>query len=550
MVIVPNSDIRLIKVPLTLDSKNQLRFNNKSEQFNYFYNLPHLDLDNATYQRKDGVIRYPELMDNIQEYNYVMYQNKEYTNKWFYAFIVDMRYVNDNMSEIVITTDVWQTWQFDLIFKESFVEREMIESSDDIPGSNLIPESFETGEYVIGGTAEIDDLEPVYIIAYAVETFGHTFNGFYSGIEYLAYENGDLLRAALTQIAMGESSEDTGIDKIIAIFSVPRLAFNGVTIPNDVMNNSFTATPRAVNLQNTPSQLDGYVPKNAKLLTYPFCYLAFNPSGSTGKIFRYEDFQNGHPSFSIISEINPNPTVCVIPQNYRNSNGDDLADICTISGYPNVSWSVDVYNVWLAQNSQMINLNMKSQADMLDIALSSLDNSKKQSVTSAALSFGGNAATGNSLGIVNSLASASFNLENIKLDEERLRTQFDNQIYMQLAEQQYHAKLPNDATFGSNNTTLIGYNKFDKNIFTRYTIKRQFAERIDDYFSMFGYKTNRVKVPNINNRPNWNFIKTTDINIVADIPQGDLALIKAMFDNGFTIWHNPQTFLDYSQNNK
>lgn len=75
-------------------------------------------------------------------------------------------------------------------------------------GNNLQPENFETGEYVIGGTAEIDDLEPVYIVAYAVDTFGHTFNGMYSGIEYLAYENGDLLRAALTQIAMGEPTEE------------------------------------------------------------------------------------------------------------------------------------------------------------------------------------------------------------------------------------------------------------------------------------------------------------------------------------------------------
>lgn len=67
---------------------------------------------------------------------------------------------------------------------------------------------------------------------------------------------------------------------------------------------------------------------------------------------------------------------------------------------------------------------------------------------------------------------------------------------------------------------------------------------------MFGYQTNEVKLPNLDNRPNWNFIKTIDINLIGDIPQNDLAVIKAMFDNGFTLWHNPNTFLDYSQNNK
>lgn len=62
-----------------------------------------------------------------------MYQNENYSDKWFYAFIDGMKYINDSMTEISISTDVWQTWQFDLEFMESFVEREMINVSDDIP---------------------------------------------------------------------------------------------------------------------------------------------------------------------------------------------------------------------------------------------------------------------------------------------------------------------------------------------------------------------------------------------------------------------------------
>lgn len=100
-----------------------------------------------------------------------MYKNINHANKWFYAFITNIEYVNENLTNIYITTDVWQTWQFDIIFKESFVEREMIDVSKDLPGANLLPESLETGEYKVGGTAEIDDLEPWYIVAYADDTF-------------------------------------------------------------------------------------------------------------------------------------------------------------------------------------------------------------------------------------------------------------------------------------------------------------------------------------------------------------------------------------------
>ena len=67
---------------------------------------------------------------------------------------------------------------------------------------------------------------------------------------------------------------------------------------------------------------------------------------------------------------------------------------------------------------------------------------------------------------------------------------------------------------------------------------------------MFGYATNKMKIPNIIGRENWNYLKTSRINITGNIPQTDLQEIKSMFDNGVTLWHNPDTFLDYSQSNE
>ena len=81
------------------------------------------------------------------------------------------------------------------------------------------------------------------------------------------------------------------------------------------------------------------------------------------------------------------------------------------------------------------------------------------------------------------------------------------------------------------------------------SVRESMARIIDDYFTMYGYKTNRVKVPNCFGRSNWNFVKTIGCYIQADIPQDDLQQIKEMFDAGITLWHNPATFLDYSQSN-
>lgn len=133
MALTPNTKLRLIKTPIEIDNKNQLTFNNKTEQRDYFLSLPHLEIDEISYQRKDSMIYFPEHIDKLMQYNYVMYLNENYTNKWIYAFITRMEYENDYNTRIYITTDVFQTWQFDITFKESFIEREMLATADDIP---------------------------------------------------------------------------------------------------------------------------------------------------------------------------------------------------------------------------------------------------------------------------------------------------------------------------------------------------------------------------------------------------------------------------------
>lgn len=138
MAITPQTKLRLLKVPIGIDNKNQLTFANEQAQRNYFLSLPYIEIDDISYIRKDNVIMFPAHIDNIMEYNYVMYLNENYTNKWFYAFITNMQYENDFNTRILITTDVFQTWQFDITFKESFIEREMLGVAEDIPRSKFI----------------------------------------------------------------------------------------------------------------------------------------------------------------------------------------------------------------------------------------------------------------------------------------------------------------------------------------------------------------------------------------------------------------------------
>lgn len=272
--------------------------------------------------------------------------------------------------------------------------------------------------------------------------------------------------------------------------------------------------------------------------------------GGSSKLYRYEDFTNKTPSFNLISEINPDPTISVIPQNYKKVQGNSLQDLSIIRGYPTISWAVDNFNVWLAQNTQKINLSMENLFE--NTRLSQAQNLSNIAGTGFYLASNiltsKKPITGQSG--INAIGDSFSNVANTAIDYGRTNINYEYQQKMQMAEIEAHKKIPDNLTFGSNNATLLGYGLFDENIFTTYSIKAQFAKRIDKFFDMYGYSTNELKIPNLNNRPNWNYVKLIGSNIIGNIPEMDIIAIKSLFDNGITLWHKANTFLDYSQNNR
>lgn len=294
MAVTPNTDIRLLKVPIELDNKNQLTFANETAQANYFLSInDYLDFESCQYQRKNSVMNIPAHIDSILEYNYVMYKNNNYTNKWFYAFITNMEYENDGLTRVTIQTDVWQTWQFNLIWKQSFIEREMIDVADDTIGKNRLVEGLETGEYIIKNSYNIDNLDGYYIIAYVgdsikretggdltVNQHGYKYNGVYSSVTFI------LCNETGFNYIMGLMNYEDNSNNILTVFTIPKIAVNPQQEPSWVsngyliLNDNYYATPTYLNNINALSlndDFEGYVPRNKKLLQHPYTYLGFNP---------------------------------------------------------------------------------------------------------------------------------------------------------------------------------------------------------------------------------------------------------------------------------
>lgn len=563
----PITNIRILKSPLLLDNKNQLTFKNSDEQFEFFENLEFLEVTDASYQRKDNIIRFPDHIDNIREFNYCMYQNANYLNKWFYAFITDMTYENDGMTLISISTDTFQTWQFDLIFKQSFIAREMVNVADDVQGKNLIDEKLELGEIIVNSSIEDDNLEPYFVIAYSgdyiewqgtkteIPQSGFLVNGIPSSIAYL------ICGGSTSFSAMVDIINECGMgDKIFTCFTVPQCCFesmyapyvmNGATetnLPCCIISKGSYPNPEKEITFNKNNVLDNYTPRNKKLLNYPYNYIGFTALNGEKKIYRFEDFE-GNPTFKILSELNPNPSILYRPLNYRKS-ANGLNDVVSLSGYPTLAYKNDYYNTWLAQNSNIIKLSMLQEQTNYEAGLVGQGVQAFNSALDTATGFAtAKKSTQGKIGAGVGLVSGITNAVAQGVNMGASVVNHEIYIQQQMAQKEKQKLLPDTITLGTS-ATLIGYNLLDKNVFSIFTIKREFAERIDKFFDMYGYTTNEVKIPNLKNRPNWNYVKTIGANILGNIPQADLQIIKNIFDNGVTLWHKPETFLDYSQNNR
>lgn len=441
-MIVPQGKIRLIHCPLTLDNKNQLYFKNEQEQYDYFSSLDGVELDSSTYVRRDNVIRFNDYPENIMDYNYCMYQNTGYSTKWFYAFVTRKEYVNDNMCYVYIETDSFQTWHLRMYFKPTFIEREMIEN--DVIGANLIPENVETGEHIPQQTFAPANFEPVYIVAYADDDYGHTYNGIFSGIKYYAYSDISILRGFLIQI------KQAGKDNLIqTIFTVPKMAFYPLNEFNGPIDDDIKATPYTFELPSRPTSLMGYTPKNNKLLTYPFTYVTFNQGGN---VYRFEDFQSGKPKFKAYCELNINPEIKMLPFNYLGFPNEIKYNVATLTGYPTISWSVETYNVWLAQNTEFINLRMQQATQDLGFSKQNnmLDAINLMGGTTSSLinSMGNpNQNTGNAISSgINSITNAGIGAGKILLNNKQAQSNYDFLVKNQVAEMKYHSILPDERT--------------------------------------------------------------------------------------------------------
>ena len=534
------SKVYLLNVPLEDDMKNTLYFANESSQHNYFVNNIGKTYENVSYQAEERTFRCRDQIDTIRQYNYIMYQNTAYSNKWFYGFITKLVTYSEGYTDVYFEIDPLQTYMFDITIKPSFVERE--HTNDDTVGNNTLPENVELGEYVknsVTGTQQIGTANMWYAVGVS-EVIGKLkngndevspasmINGLPNGLFYVFTDSVNSLHT------IAKMYDDAGkANALYTMFVFPReiLNINGSYAYQsarwDYTGNTVSALidvyiPTSSNIVGTivyqatvvkPTRVGkSYTPRNQKLLTFPYCYFNISNNAGTSVAYHYEDF-SGDPKFNMDGVMSIGCATKLYPTNYKNMTifSGDIQDNpydYGINGakYPTISWNSDSFTNWITQNA--VNVGMGTA----QTAVNTVTGLALGNTVGAGLTFLG--------GVANSVAEI------------------------------YKASLMPDQVKGNTNVGDLNFTK-NKNKFTVFpmSIKPQYAEVIDDYFDLFGYKTNRLKVPNVAHRQNWWYTKTINANIIGNVPNDDMNKIKEAYDNGLTFWRNPANFLNYSVSN-
>ena len=165
----PSSEIWLLEVPeLEPSYNNTYDFDVPKSQERFFKSKVKSPqgtyvLERYTYLRKESAIKVNLHIDDLHTVNYLMYKNK--FNKWYYAFILDKIYINEKTTQIIIATDLLQTYMFDYTLEESYVDRCHVDrwKRDGKPTDEFENENLEYGEYIQSSTEAIYVFQKSYV---------------------------------------------------------------------------------------------------------------------------------------------------------------------------------------------------------------------------------------------------------------------------------------------------------------------------------------------------------------------------------------------------
>lgn len=489
------------------------------------------------YIKKDQAFRIEGNFARFEAFNYCRYQNRDFVNrqgnkKWYYAFIDRVEYIAQDIAMIYITTDYWQTYQFNITYYKSMIARGHVKVNEDTVGRWLQPEPVGAPadyEKEIDVFSAGDSWVPYWSMVSVSRPPGagesdwiyggygklESMTGQYAGF---VYDNATIQK--LIDVYAGETDrrKDIITFRCVPYWVYSALKNNGYVIPVTVNGKEINYCKENITITlDTEAEIAGntlacgYTPRNKKMLT-SMCrvYVVYNYNGFSQPL--RPEFIKGN-SIKMSAEMRP-----------IGSNGFKLK----IKNYAKPAESVfDVPYSFEMQIGYNENGGVQGSLNRVGSVLNAAG-----AVAGGAVSLGANIASGNVAGAITSGVGAVSSIFNASRD---IANAFNSKV----------------ASKG---------NQSDTNSISSENCKFRLVDcsplydecgPIDDFLDLYGYAINEWgKISSWKDtRSKWNYLQTVDCNIKVNAPAPEAASIRSMFNTGVTIWHSISDFGNYSLNN-
>lgn len=381
MYIEPNSKIYILKdVPLDVTFDHTMWWPNKEAQTSGFMSKIKYRFTEQSYQRATkNSIRVEILCDRLYDCNYIMFQNTSFSNKWFYAFITNLNYLGNDVTEITYQLDPIQTWFFEFELAQSFVIRE--HSETDAIGDNVMPEAVPMGDYIHTPPVMLSpEREWVAVVVYTgnPSTGGITASppAIYNGamhqakVKILDLSSADDMSEFVTTLNALSIFNNT--DAVADVYMLPK---KYVAVKYDVLNETawneaakeISGVLRDCTGQLAKPTLGTYTPVNNKLYTYPYTKIVITNNQGETKDYKYELWHDYNLSpngrryeLNVVGVVNPSvifrPMLYGVPYKYAGEipteNVDSLYawdDGIMLSNFPHCTWATSDYAAKIVQ---------------------------------------------------------------------------------------------------------------------------------------------------------------------------------------------------------
>lgn len=536
----PNSIVQLFR-GINLDNRymHTIYFANEAAQNSWFTSKVAYTFQQISYTRYTrNSIKIKADTTDLLDCTYLRFKNDRNVDKWFYAFINAVEYVNENTALITYEIDVMQTWFIQNgSIRPCYIERQHV--TNDTFGLNLEaePVGSEVYDFTEITVADVGTDFANYNVVYcttdepqSMVRDGIVCGATYNSLPMSAAESNTLKNELL--LALGSWDKQQQKADIVDMFMFPSAYSN---IGHN--SNTYHVTHNG--------KFDNYTPKNKKLHSYPYSSLYITTNDGDTGLYRWEYFEGDVTSGVSDMQFDLNATLVgggYIEIHPRAYNGimENLDAKLVMQNFPKCSWNYDAYQAWIANGGQykaQYDLGVIQKKGALSIAQAGLSG-----LSSIASNYEGaisalNQKNPNYIAAISNGVNAAFNGANTMLNIEQKELQYTearDKVSFEFKDARYEPNI----LVGQQVPNISVGKKYLGFKFYKLHVRDDEAKRIDDFFSVYGYAINKVETPNLNGRQYWNFIKTRNAEISGNMPSSSKAAIGKIFDGGIFFWKN------------